>query len=89
MVKGSMWRNLGCSQQPFLLSNEFFSLGSLSYKVCSVQQAGECASFPKVPAGSYGEFLTAVLLVLQLSRFTLVFFPRNALFCPKGTRGLP
>ena len=64
-------------------------LGSLSYKVCSVQQAGECASFPKVPAGSYGEFLTAILLVLQLSRFTLVFFPRNALFCPKGTRGLP
>ena len=25
MVKGSMWRNPGCSQQPFLLSNEFFS----------------------------------------------------------------
>ena len=25
MVKGSMWRNLGCSQQPSLLSNELFS----------------------------------------------------------------
>ena len=50
-------------------SNKFFSvhpqiilgpsilkpLGSLSYKVCWVQQAGEYASFPKVPAGSSGQ----------------------------------
>ena len=50
-------------------SNEFFSvhpqiilcpsilkpLGSLSYKMCCVQQAGEYASFPKVPAGSSGQ----------------------------------
>lgn len=64
-------------------------LGSLSHKVCSAQQAGEYASFPKAPAGPYREFLTAIRRVLRPSRFTLVFFPENALFRPKGTSGLP
>lgn len=102
MVKGSMWRNLGCSQQPFLLSNEFFSCSptdnplSLNSetlglpKLQSVQQAGEYASFPKVPTVPSGQESLPEIPDSQLRRFTLVFFPKNALSsaprAPLGSR---
>lgn len=37
MAKGSMWRNLGRSQQPFLLSNEFFPIHPqiILFSLCS------------------------------------------------------
>ena len=65
-------------------------LGSLSYKVYSVQQAGEYSSFPKVPTVPSGQESLPEIPDSQLRRFTLVFFPKNALSsaprAPLGSR---
>ena len=65
-------------------------LGSLSYKVYSVQQAGEYASFPKVPTVPSGQESLPEIPDSQLRRFTLVFSPKNALSsvprAPLGSR---
>lgn len=50
-LSSSLMNSFPIHPQIILFPSVLKPLGSLSYKVCSVQQAGECASFPKVLRG--------------------------------------